>query len=781
MRKPVRSVVADRKYFQGGGLTKNTNPMAVSQPSGIMASSQPLVDMVANSANNPQGGMSPLNYADGGLAKFEPGGVFEDAKMRGERERSIDGGLMGGSDPRRNIKVPTLINLNANQFNELTQPTMDIPEGESRIGQFFKTRFNLPIQSPLKGIGQFFFSKKMRQDFPTATPEQLQDINAIVRMNPERENEIYEGAKKLITEQGFEGSGDNLRKALIPILPKSLESEKLLDEKFDKEAEEANQKVMPPTFPEIDPISKEDKKQSNELISKLTSEAEKAKNLENIADQKVQGQDQDGQDQDGQDQDGQGQDGQGQGQDQDGQDQDGQGQDPTQQNTEIGTAIDNTTQAVQKNIEAIKEAANTNNEKKVTDNLEGYIEEFKAAMPKYEGMTEEEKGFAIIEAGLNIAAGQSTNAIMNIANGLKPVVAKLAKNKKEEKAFNTQINISAAKYGIERLNNDRQRNFSLEDEMRKYMRQEKTFFISNPKGETIDGVFYKQGSPITLTNEQVNEGAFEKLKGKVTSEGIMKQIISDANDFLIATRKAEIENLGDTKVTPKDSKTLLDITEKGRAFTRDAETNVKMLGMLDVGMEYNAEKKLTGVNNYFKQKVQKLAAAAPIIKEIKYLDKLAKDGTKKSQFEQQQQVIANMMIKEILGEGSKNVSNIDRQLAGEIVGLLKGADTIFESDELLHQRLQRIRGRIASNLEDNIASMMDVEGQLLAIEGGKGLRSVESLRQSRSQKFKFDDPREQKISDKAFKEQFGSAIPENVLQAGDYFDLNTGEIKKKIK
>ena len=78
MRKPVRSVVANRKYFQGGGLTKNTNPMAVSQPSGIMASSQPLVDMVANSANNPQGGMSPLNYADGGLAKFEPGGMFAD-------------------------------------------------------------------------------------------------------------------------------------------------------------------------------------------------------------------------------------------------------------------------------------------------------------------------------------------------------------------------------------------------------------------------------------------------------------------------------------------------------------------------------------------------------------------------------------------------------------------------------------------------------------------------------------------------------------------------------
>ena len=764
MRKPVRSAVANRKYFQGGGLAP-MKPAAPEEAVGIMASSQPLVDMVAQNAGNPQGGMSPLNFDQGGIFSriFNISQAKADAAERGERERANNAGLLSGTDPRRGA----LINLDPDQFKKLTQVTMNIPEGKSRIGQFLTTKFNLPIQSPLKGIGQFLLSKKMRQDFPTATPVQFQDINAIVRMNPGRENEIYEGAKKLITEQGFKGSGDALRKALIPILPESLESEKLLDEKFDEEAKKANEKAQKEAegkTPKIDPIKETDEfteidittppgKEGDKFtfsFGKQTKKAEDQENIKNITGETT-----------------------GEKVDQNQLDQD-------KQDTEVETAIDATTQAVQESINAIKEAANTNDKKTVENNLEGYIEEFKAAMPKYEGMTEEEKGFAIIEAGLNIAAGESTNAIMNIANGLKPVVAKLAKNKEAEKAFNTQINISAAKYGIERINNDRDRNFNLEDEMRKYMREEKTFFVSNPKGETIDGVFYKQGSPITLTNQQINDGAFEKLKGKVTSEGIMKQIISDANDFLIAVRKAEIENLGDSKVTPKDSKTLLDITEKGRTFTRDAETNVKMLAMLDVGMEYNAEKKLTGVNNYFKQKVQKLAAAAPILREIKYLDKLAKDGTKKSQFEQQQQVIANMMIKEILGEGSKNVSNIDRQLAGEIVGLLKGADTIFESDELLHQRLQRIRGRIASNLEDNIASIMDVEGQLLAIEGGKGLRSVESLRQSRSQKFKFDDPREQAISDKAMQEQFGAPIPENVLQAGDYFDLNTGEIKKRM-
>ncbi len=733
MRKPVRSTVANRKYFQGGGLAP-MKPAAPEEAVGIMASSQPLVDMVAQSAGNPQGGMSPLNYADGGV-NFNTDQLSKRLTP--------------------NIEVPELKPLRGSKFRRFFYgPKME---------RFLNTKINLPIKSPLKGIGQYFFSDEdqnqnftVQTDFPTASSSQLATLDALVQMNPNNKDEIYSLGKRIITDNKSDATGENLAN-LMKSEKLMLDKEKAEDEKFDKEAKEANQKVMPPGFPEIDPITKEEKKQSNELIAKLTSEAEKDKNLKNIADQKV-SESQEGQSQVNQE-----------------------GQvDQDQQDTEVETAIDATTQAVQESINAIKEAANTNDKKTVENNLEGYIEEFKAAMPKYEGMTEEEKGFAIIEAGLNIAAGESTNAIMNIANGLKPVVAKLAKNKEAEKAFNTQINISAAKYGIERLNNDRQRNFNLEDEMRKYMRKEKTFFVSNPKGETIDGVFYKQGSPITLTNQQINDGAFEKLKGKVTSEGIMKQIFSDANDLFIATQKSELENIKNARVTPKESKTILDIAANGRTFTKDAETNVKMLAFLDVGMEYNVEKKITGLNNYFKQKVEKLSNAAPILKQVKYLDQLAKDGAKKSKIEYQQQVIANMMIKEILGEGSKNVSNIDRQLAGEIVGLLKGAETIFANPEILHQRLQSIRGRIASNLEDNIASMMDVEEQLLAIEFGKGVKSVESLRKSRVEKFKFTDPREQAISDKVFEEQFGAAIPENVLQAKDYFDLNTGEIKKRV-
>ena len=66
MRKPVRSTVANRKYFQGGGLAP-MKPAAPEEAVCIMASSQPLVDMIAQSAGNPQGGMSPLNFDQGGI------------------------------------------------------------------------------------------------------------------------------------------------------------------------------------------------------------------------------------------------------------------------------------------------------------------------------------------------------------------------------------------------------------------------------------------------------------------------------------------------------------------------------------------------------------------------------------------------------------------------------------------------------------------------------------------------------------------------------------------
>ena len=66
MRRPIRSHVANRRMFQGGGLSP------FPRPTGILASSQPLVDQVAQNAVNPNRTM-PMNQ--GGAARFNNGGT----------------------------------------------------------------------------------------------------------------------------------------------------------------------------------------------------------------------------------------------------------------------------------------------------------------------------------------------------------------------------------------------------------------------------------------------------------------------------------------------------------------------------------------------------------------------------------------------------------------------------------------------------------------------------------------------------------------------------------
>ena len=50
-------------------------------------------------------------------------------------------------------------------------------------------------------------------------------------------------------------------------------------------------------------------------------------------------------------------------------------------------------------IQNINKNAEEGNQEETTKSIEDYTEEFKKAMPKFEGMTEEEKGFAIREPG----------------------------------------------------------------------------------------------------------------------------------------------------------------------------------------------------------------------------------------------------------------------------------------------------------------------------------------------------------------------------------------------
>ena len=83
MARAIKSILANRKLFQGGGLVPPGNPMQnLNQANGILASSQPLIDSVANDAVNPQGGRT-LSMDSGGIAKFHRGGGVHTHPHRG--------------------------------------------------------------------------------------------------------------------------------------------------------------------------------------------------------------------------------------------------------------------------------------------------------------------------------------------------------------------------------------------------------------------------------------------------------------------------------------------------------------------------------------------------------------------------------------------------------------------------------------------------------------------------------------------------------------------------
>ena len=90
--RPLRSVLANRKMFQGGGIVANgggPRPMANMQPNGILASSPNLINSVVGDAINPQGG-NTLSMAEGGIARFANGGYADMAeRLRSDVAKTI--------------------------------------------------------------------------------------------------------------------------------------------------------------------------------------------------------------------------------------------------------------------------------------------------------------------------------------------------------------------------------------------------------------------------------------------------------------------------------------------------------------------------------------------------------------------------------------------------------------------------------------------------------------------------------------------------------------------
>jgi hypothetical protein len=89
-------------------------------------------------------------------------------------------------------------------------------------------------------------------------------------------------------------------------------------------------------------------------------------------------------------------------------------------------------------------------EKTVTD----FMKEYSDAAPKYEGV---DKNLLLAQIGFAIAAGESPNAMQNIANGLLAGSDVLMKDKASKAEFDRQVQLSAMQYGFETAGAERER------------------------------------------------------------------------------------------------------------------------------------------------------------------------------------------------------------------------------------------------------------------------------------------------------------------------------------
>lgn len=361
--------------------------------------------------------------------------------------------------------------------------------------------------------------------------------------------------------------------------------------------------------------------------------------------------------------------------------------------------------------------------------LEDYMKEFKKVAPEYEGMSDSEKWIAVAEAGFRIMAGQSSNAITNIAKGLKGLGSELAKDAKEKRAYDRQIGLSAAKYSLTSMAKDREQEIALAAEGRK-----RPFQLVAQKDFVMDGVTIKKGTAVPLTNNQINDGYLTKFP--ITYR---ETFLSNA-EALVDLQKAVTKGLIDPQKFSDSRKTYL-------KNTRSLRNGVRMKSLLmeaaKIAIPEGAQDNdVLGAVPLFKSWVDKgLNAAGYQMKTEAGRSKLnALRSTKPAEYRTLVKTIGTTMVTEILNESNKTISDGDRKRVEELVAAYSAFDGTFASYKELVIKLKNLEQTINIGIEEAGRSMASIETQWgnAQFKGGSSAQKVFSTAKNFGRGFSYN-------------------------------------------
>ena len=399
------------------------------------------------------------------------------------------------------------------------------------------------------------------------------------------------------------------------------------------------------------------------------------------------------------------------------------------------------------------------------NSIQSFMDEFVKNAPQYQGKTRFEKGMDGVMLGFTIAlkGAQNENGIKAISEAWTEVGDRFAEDAKEKRKYQQAINLAGFKYGVAQTDELAKEGRA---EERLVYTGDKPFEYGGRTYNKGDNIVItradrKSGTlPIEkmILSSEYLALAKEKLalrKAQVTQEreALDKLIIDseDSSTFLKDSKmytdalvnletqasvhtmlngmKKAVQANQVTGAVPFIGKKIAGvynflgakIPEPGKGEGKiniasivkgDKKKNVDSLTLEneEKAILYNSlDTDGDGVLSTEEKRAAVEYGQTKGIEEISTLDKLAGLGVTANRYNDQAQYVANLMIKEILGEGSKNVSNIDRTLANEIVGLLTNYNALTANPDLLVERINRIQERAENGYMASLNEVQSIE------------------------------------------------------------------------
>jgi hypothetical protein len=332
-------------------------------------------------------------------------------------------------------------------------------------------------------------------------------------------------------------------------------------------------------------------------------------------------------------------------------------------------------------------------EKTVTD----FMKEYTDAAPKYEGA---DKGLLLAQIGFAIAAGESPNAMQNIANGLLAGSDMMLKDKAAKDEFNRQVQLSAMQYGFGEAASQR----ALERQFTDYVAS---------RDVTYRGKKYGPNESVPVLHSDIIGGRMPE--GVITEGSSDALIAADA-----AVRKSMAEALKEQTLTPAAYQEAINTLDTAAS---DYSSARNLMPLLEASLVRVAGGEVTGIDAALTRKMNEVMNAVGLKPESEYESPEA--------FESALRQVSVTMVQDLLGESGKTISDADRRLIDGLIGLQQDVVSgIVKDPDILTRKVQELM-RVLEGKQRNA-----LDAYTTAMEGyggtytpsGTPLRSVRAER-----------------------------------------------------